>query len=146
MQTRKKESQHRLQRLWVAQHAPQRAELGRRPFLRDSGGAGAERGESHRTSAFTDNELHPLTTVLTAQPGTPGQNLFSSLSAKLSHLGRPLRLQLSDCSTAHLSFGGCFYPKCPADPQVFTFLARCLGGEWNPSPLQRLCIAKLVQM
>ncbi|TNN83861.1 hypothetical protein EYF80_005732 [Liparis tanakae] len=39
-------------------------------------GAGAEQGEKRRTSAFTNNELHPLTAVLTAQQSTLGQNPF----------------------------------------------------------------------
>lgn len=122
----------------MALETHQRAQLGCWLFLWDSRGAGAEQGEKHRSSAFTNNELHPFHRCTHSSAEHSGPKPSSSPSAKLSHLGRPFRLQLSDCSTAHLSFGGCFYPKCPTDPQVFTFLAWVPQGKWNPWPLQWL--------
>lgn len=64
-----------------------------------------------------------------------GLKPFTSPSAKRSHLGRPFRLQLSERSTDHSSFGGCFYPKCPMDTQVFTFLATLPQEKEEPVTL-----------
>lgn len=93
---------------------------------------------------FPNDDLHPLIAVLTAPQSTVGQSPFSSLSAKLSHLGRLFCLQLSECSTAHLSFGERFYPNCPTDPQVFTFLAMGAPGEMNSLTRQRQWLAKTI--
>lgn len=77
--------------------------------------------------------LHPLTTVLTAQQSTLGQNLFSSQSAKLSHLGKPFRLQLSEYSTAHLSFWWVLLTKVPkGSTSIYIFLALELLGKKKP--------------
>lgn len=110
-------------------------------FLSDSGVLVQSEVRGMKIHVFPNNELPPPTAVLTAQQSTVGQNPFSSLGAIVSHLGRPFRLQLSKCSTAHLSFGGCFYPKCPVDPQVF--LAWAPLGKRNLSHLPLLWLAKI---
>lgn len=61
---------------------------------------------------------------------------FPSLRATPSHWGRPFRLQLSHCSTAHLSLAPCFYPKCPyTSTSVYIFsMAAWHRENVNPTP------------
>lgn len=88
-------------------------------FLQDFRGAGAKRGEKRTTSTSADWTA-PSRCGIHSSAEHSQSKPFSSLSAKRSHLGGPFHLQQSDCSTDHLSFGTCFYPKCPEVPQVFT--------------------------
>lgn len=77
-------------------------------FLRDPEVLAESEETGMERPDFPNNEVHSATAVLTAQQSTVGQTPFPSLRATLSHLGRPFCLQLSECSLAHLSFGGCF--------------------------------------
>lgn len=111
------------------------------PFFCGSRDAGAEHGERNRTR-LPKRWTAPSRRCNHSSAEHCGPNPFSSLSAKLSHLGRLFCLQLSECSTAHLSFGGRFYPNCSTDPQVLTFLAMGAPGEMNSLTPQWQWLAK----